>query len=102
MASLEAFLLRSTQSKQNRSHRATILYSTPLPSPAHFSALIPLANSWISLAVFVDVSITYVRTLLSESICPYAHFSASLFYFLRRSKTGFKSGSIPVIHQATV
>jgi hypothetical protein len=43
------------------------------PDPAHFSALIPLANSWISIAVFVDVSIT-----------------VSLFYFLRRSKTGFK------------
>ncbi|KAF9648463.1 hypothetical protein BDM02DRAFT_3096478 [Thelephora ganbajun] len=43
------------------------------PDPAHFSALLPLANSWISIAVFVDVSIT-----------------VSLFYFLRRSKTGFK------------
>jgi hypothetical protein len=43
------------------------------PNPSHFSALLPLANCWISLAVFVDVSIT-----------------VSLFYFLRRSKTGFK------------
>jgi len=43
------------------------------PDPAHFSALLPLANSWISIAVFVDVAITL-----------------SLFYFLRRSKTGFK------------
>jgi hypothetical protein len=43
------------------------------PDPAHFTALLPLANSWISIAVFVDVSITL-----------------SLFYYLRRSKTGFK------------
>jgi len=43
------------------------------PDPTHFTALIPLAESWISIAVFVDVAITL-----------------SLFYFLRRSKTGFR------------
>jgi len=49
------------------------ILATINPDPAHFTALLPLATSWISIAVFVDVSITL-----------------SLFYFLRRSKTGFK------------
>jgi len=49
------------------------ILATINPDPAHFTALLPLAESWISIAVFVDVAVTL-----------------SLFYFLRRSKTGFK------------
>jgi len=49
------------------------ILATINPDPVHFAALLPLANSWISIAVFVDVAITL-----------------SLFYFLRKSKTGFK------------
>jgi len=49
------------------------ILATINPDPAHFAALLPLAESWISIAVFVDVSITL-----------------SLFYYLRKSKTGFK------------
>jgi len=43
------------------------------PDPAHLESLVPVATSWISIAVLADVCITL-----------------SLFYFLRRSKTGFK------------
>jgi len=49
------------------------ILATINPDPANFSALLPVATSWISIAVFVDVCITL-----------------SLFYFLHRSKTGFK------------
>ncbi|KAF9788213.1 hypothetical protein BJ322DRAFT_1047759 [Thelephora terrestris] len=49
------------------------ILATINPDPIHFAALLPLANSWISIAVFVDVAVTL-----------------SLFYYLRRSKTGFK------------
>jgi hypothetical protein len=49
------------------------ILATIHPDPTHFAVLLPIATSWISIAVAVDVSIT---------LC--------LFYFLRRSKTGFK------------
>jgi len=49
------------------------ILATINPDPTHFTALIPLANAWISIAVFVDVAITL-----------------ALLCFLRRSKTGFR------------
>jgi len=47
--------------------------ATANPDPANFANLLPIATSWISIAVFVDVWITL-----------------SLLYYLRKSKTGFK------------
>jgi len=90
VVSLEEFLLRSTQSKRFCPYRTIIRIKLPT-SPAHFTALLPLANSWISIAVLVDVSITYAAKLTSRSILVYVPFSLSLLYFLRRSKTGFRS-----------
>lgn len=101
VASLEGFLLRSTQSKWFYSCRIAI--HTQLPtSPTHFTALLPLANSWISIAVFVDVSITYVVKRMLRGIRVYVLFRLSLLYFLRRSKTGFRSGYFPIIYQVAV
>ena len=95
VASLEVFLLRSTQSEWFCSNQTTVCTQLP-PSPVHFSALLPLANSWISIAVLVDVSITYVSPTCALEYRVYTFFSLSLFYFLRRSKTGFKSERFPL------
>src|SRR5882757_10045546 len=59
VVSLEVFSRLSTRSRCFRSYRSIISVHSPA-SPAHFSALLPLANSWISIAVFADVCITYV------------------------------------------
>ena len=64
MASLEVFLPRSTLSKRSHFYLTTALIQS-IPSPAHFPALLPLADSWISIAVVVDVAITYVDILIS-------------------------------------
>lgn len=53
-------MLQSIQSEHFHSYPALIVTNLSSPSPVHFAALLPLANSWISIAVFVDVSITYV------------------------------------------
>ena len=101
VASLVAFWLQSTRSKWFHSYRAVIILNR-LPSPAHFAALLPLANSWISIAVFVDVAITYVAKLLRQRIYLYVRSRLSLFYYLRKSKTGFKSKHLPIIRRAAI
>jgi hypothetical protein len=97
----EAFLLRSTLSKRFRSYRIIIIINY-LPSPIHFAALLPLAESWISIAVFVDVAVTYVVKLLLQIIRSHIPLRLSLFYYLRRSKTGFKSKSFAITYQAAI
>jgi len=48
------------------------ILATVVSDPADFSSLIPVADAWISLAVFTDVLITVL-----------------LFWYLHKSKTGF-------------